>query len=136
MLEEVGKRPGGDPEGRFFISLVRRAWGDRHQMTIEFSAGDETPDKVLAVTGDWLREAAEGIAETVQAVRGGDLPRVKDAEAHVKALRAALQLFIEERGRVEKLRKQVAGAVGTGGLDFDVARDEIGRRLARLRDAG
>ncbi len=23
MLEEVSKRPGGDPAGRFFISLVR-----------------------------------------------------------------------------------------------------------------
>lgn len=135
MLEEVGKRPGGNPEGRFFMSLVRRAWGYRH-MTIKFTASDETPDEVLAVTGDWLREAAEGIAATVQAVRGGDLPRVRDAEAHVRALRAALQLFMDERTRVEKLRKQTAGAVGAGELDLDAARDEIGRRLAKLRDAG
>lgn len=108
--------------------------GVGQQMTISFKAGEDTPDMVLAVTGDWLREAAEGIAATVQAVRGGDLPQVKDAEAHVKALRAALQLFIEERNRVEKLRKQSAGAVGANGLDLDAARDEIGRRLARLRD--
>ena len=105
-------------------------------MTIKFSASDKTPDEVLAVTGDWLREAAEGIAATVQAVRGGDLPRVKDAEAHVRALRAALQLFMDERTRVEKLRKQTAGAIGAGGLDLDAARDEIGRRLARLREPG
>lgn len=105
--------------------------------TADFSASETAPDGVLAVTGDWLREAAEGIAATVQAVRGGDLPRVKEAEAHVKALRAALQLFMDERTRVEKLRKQVAGAAGGGcSLDFDAARDEIGRRLARLRDAG
>ncbi|MFT4151350.1 MAG: hypothetical protein QM656_14215 [Paracoccaceae bacterium] len=105
-------------------------------MTISFKAGEDTPDMVLAVTGDWLREAAEGIAATVQAVRGGDLPQVREAEAHVKALRSALQLFIEERNRVEKLRKQSAGAVGAGGLDLDAARDEIGRRLARLREGG
>lgn len=105
-------------------------------MTLKFSVGEGTPDAVLAVTQDWLREAAEGIAQTVLAVQRGELTKAQDASAHVKALRAALELFIDERNRVEKLRKQVAGAVGTSGLDFDAARDEIGRRLARLREAG
>ena len=105
-------------------------------MTINFSAGEQPSDAVLTVTEDWLREAAEGIAQTVLAVKRGEFAQVKEADSHVRALRAALQLFIDERNRVEKLRKQVAGAVGAAGLDFDAARDEIGRRLARIRDAG
>ena len=79
-------------------------------MTLKFSLGEGTPDAVLAVTQDWLREAAEGIAQTVLAVQRGELTKAQDASAHVKALRAALELFIDERNRVEKLRKQVAGA--------------------------
>jgi hypothetical protein len=105
-------------------------------MTLNFLIGEEAPDAVLAVAEDWIRQAAEDIARTVQAVRAGGFPEVKTAEKHVRDLRAALELFIDERNRVEKLRKQVAGAVGASGLDFDAARDEIGRRLARLRDAG
>ena len=105
-------------------------------MTRDIPEEDEATDAVLAVTGDWLREAAEGIAATVQAVRTGDLSRVKDAEAHVRALRAALQLFMEERTRVEKLRKQAAGSIAVSGLDLGAARAEIGRRLARLRATG
>ena len=105
-------------------------------MTRDIPEEGEAKDAVLAVTGDWLREAAEGIAATVQAVRAGDLSRVKDAEAHVRALRAALQLFMEERTRVEKLRKQAAGSIAVSGLDLGAARAEIGRRLARLRATG
>ncbi|MBE0555006.1 MAG: hypothetical protein IH625_15070 [Rhodobacteraceae bacterium] len=105
-------------------------------MTITFSVGENTPDAVLAVTADWLSEAAEVIALTVQAVKRGEFDHVKEARAQVANLRTALQLYIEERNKVEKLRKQAAGAVGAAGLDFDAARDEIGRRLARLRDAG
>ena len=105
-------------------------------MTRDIPEEGEATDAVLAVTGDWLREAAEGIAATVQAVRAGDLSRVKDAEAHVRALRAALQLFMEERTRVEKLRKQAAGSIAVSGLDLGAARAEIGRRLARLRATG
>jgi hypothetical protein len=45
-------------------------------------------------------------------------------------------MVMDERARVEKLRKQIAGVVGDHALDFDAARTEIGRRLACLRDAG
>ncbi|MBL9056305.1 MAG: hypothetical protein JNJ84_08510 [Rhodobacteraceae bacterium] len=105
-------------------------------MTINFSTGEEPPDAVLAETEGWLDEAAQSIALTLRAIRLGEFGQIKDAKAHVQNLRAALDLYIGERNRVEKLRKQVAGAVGASGLDFDAARDEIGRRLARLRDAG
>ncbi|WP_126975635.1 hypothetical protein [Frigidibacter oleivorans] len=105
-------------------------------MTLNITPGDDPPEAVLAVAEDWLLEAAQGIALTVQAVKRGEFPQIRDQEHQVKTLRAALQLYIDERNRVEKLRKQAAGAVGAAGLDFDAARAEIGRRLACLRDAG
>lgn len=105
-------------------------------MTIKFSAGDEPPTDMLAITEAWLREAAEKLAATVQAIKAGEFGQVKDSADCIKTLKAAVHLAIEEGNRVEKLRKQVAGAQGTGELDLHAARDEIGRRLARIRDAG
>ena len=105
-------------------------------MTSNFSSGDEPPVDMLATTEIWLREAAEALAGTVQSIKSGDFGKVKDAVDCIKGLKAAVHLAIEEGNRVEKLRKQVAGTVGAGEFDLDAARDEIGRRLARLRDAG
>ncbi|MDO5630452.1 MAG: permease [Paracoccus sp. (in: a-proteobacteria)] len=61
---------------------------------------------------------------------------LKNAVAAVRDVREASQLVMQERGKVDKLRKDIAGAVGGGALDLDAARDEIGRRLACLRRAG
>lgn len=105
-------------------------------MTINFSTGGKPPADMLAITEDWLREAAETLAITVQAIKAGEFGRIKDSTDCIKGLKVAVALAIEEGNRVEKLRKQVAGAQGTGEFDLDAARDEIGRRLARLRDAG
>jgi hypothetical protein len=105
-------------------------------MTIRFSEGEEPPVDLLAETEGLYREAAEELVRVVRGLRAGASPDAKGASQAVKDLRAALQMVMEERTRVEKLRRQVAGAVGAGTLDLDAARDEIGRRLARLRDAG
>lgn len=110
--------------------------GQPAKMTINFSSGDEPPVDMLAITEIWLREAAESLAVTVQSIKSGEFGKVKDAVDCIKGLKTAVHLAIEEGNRVEKLRKQVAGSVGTGEIDLDAARDEIGRRLARLRDAG
>jgi hypothetical protein len=45
-------------------------------------------------------------------------------------------MVFEERAKVAKLDKLEAGIAYDYALDLDAARDEIGRRLARLRDAG
>lgn len=69
-----------------------------------------------------LRDSgADGSGRTLQAVRD---------------LQAALAVLMDERVKIDRLRNQVAGVVGGRTLDLNAARDEIGRRLARLRDAG
>ncbi|WP_431300155.1 hypothetical protein [Tabrizicola sp. BL-A-41-H6] len=106
-------------------------------MTIRLSDGDAVPDDVLAVADDLYRMAAEELYRTIQAIRTGQMSEVKAAQTAVRDLRTTALQVLEERTKVDKLRKQIAGHVGAGGaLDFDAARAEIGRRLACLRDAG
>ena len=83
-----------------------------------------------------FRVTAEELVTAVNAIKRGKLDDAKAAASAVRDLKAAYFLVMDERGKVEKLRKQVAGHVGTGSLDLSAARDEIGRRLALLRDAG
>ena len=115
-------------------------------MTVNFQAGTDPPQKLgetaepgvnllAAVEGFWA-ESAQDLARAIAQTRRGKLDEAKLAVAAVKDLKAAFQLVMEERTRVEKLRKQATGTVGTGTLDLSAARDEIGRRLARLRNAG
>ncbi|PTV97149.1 hypothetical protein C8J27_101258 [Rhodobacter aestuarii] len=115
---------------------MRAAWGQANdQMNGEVTGGTDPPADLLAETEELYRAVAGELAVVMRGLRQGEKADVKAAVQSVKDLRAALQMVMEERGRVEKLRKQVAAAVPANGLDLAAARDEIGRRLACLRDA-
>ncbi|HEY0274544.1 MAG TPA: hypothetical protein VGC31_00525 [Paenirhodobacter sp.] len=105
-------------------------------MDEDFSGGENLPVDLLEETEALYREMAEELARALKGARRGEVKDAKAAVQAVKDMRSAFQLLMEERTRVEKLRKQVIGAVRGRALDFDTARVEIGRRLARLRDAG
>jgi hypothetical protein len=105
-------------------------------MTIKVSTGEGLPVDLLAVSEAQLRESAELLALTIQDLRAGKFGEVKTAQAAVRDLKQTFQMVMDERTRVDKLRKQVDGVVRGHTLDFEAARDEIGRRLACLRDAG
>ena len=81
----------------------------------------------------WMTERFLPDATTAEALLPGAAKM--DAQA-ARDLRDAFRILISARERVDKLRTQIAGIAGAHELDFDAARDEIGRRLARLRDAG
>jgi hypothetical protein len=96
-----------------------------------------TDEDVLAVAEAMYRDAAVELRRTIDAIRDGAFGEVKSAQTAIRDLRATASHVLEERGRIDKLRKHIAGQVGPGGaIDFDAARAEIGRRLACLRDAG
>lgn len=103
---------------------------------MKFSEGDAPSVDLMAVTEKHLLEAAHTLARTVEEIGAGAYADSKAAIVAVRDLKLAFQTVMEERGRVDKLRKQVIGAVGASPLDLHAARDEIGRRLALLRDAG
>jgi sugar (pentulose or hexulose) kinase len=99
-------------------------------------AEDGVPEDILLATEQMYRQSAEDLIAAMRALREGKTDEVKVAMQAVKDLRAAFQMVMDERTRVDKLRKQVAGVAGDCAFDFDAARDEIGRRLAQLRSAG
>lgn len=138
MLEEVSKRPGGDPAGRFFISFVRgQHEGCRDQMTVRFTGDVPRTEDVLGVTERLYEDAVIELERTMAAIKAGEFNEVKSAQEAIRSLRATAVAVLQERGKVDQLRKQIAGHVGAGGaLDLESARAEIGRRLACLRHAG
>ena len=100
------------------------------------SSEDGAPVDLLAATEDLYREAAEDLIRARRGLRQGKIDEAKAALQAVRRPEAGLHMVMDERARVEKLRKQVAGVVHGHALDFDAAAAEIGRRLACLRDAG
>ena len=119
---DMSFEPGGEPLAGPFV-----AGGNEGAL----GAGE-----AIDVAGEMFREVAEELHRLRIGLRGGSTKDVKDTARLVRDLRAATQLVLEERNRVDKLRKEVAGDVGAGRLDLAAARDEIGRRLACLRRAG
>lgn len=108
-------------------------------MGMEFLGGETAPEALLQASEDLYRDIAQELAQATQRLREGELGEIRAAVRAVKDLREAFQIVMDERTRVDKLRKQVAGGAAGGAaaeLDFAAARAEIGRRLACLRDAG
>ncbi|MBZ4024029.1 hypothetical protein CKO11_16390 [Rhodobacter sp. TJ_12] len=109
-------------------------------MTTGFTGGTDPPADLLAETEELYRAVAAELAAAMQRLRRvktqeGKTQEAKTAAQAAKDLRTAFQMVMEERVRVEKLRRQVAADVPASALDLDAARTEIGRRLACLRDA-
>ena len=106
-------------------------------MTVRFTGDGAEPDSVLGVTERLYEEAVIELERTMNALKAGEFNEVKAAQTAIRDLRATALAVLQERGKVDQLRKQIAGHVGAGGaLDLDEARAEIGRRLACLRNAG
>ncbi|WP_374432310.1 hypothetical protein [Tabrizicola sp.] len=106
-------------------------------MTVRFTGDGAEPESVLGVTERLYEEAVIELERTMNALKAGEFSEVKAAQAAIRDLRETAQHVLRERGKVDQLRKQIAGHVGAGGaLDLESARAEIGRRLACLRNAG
>ena len=89
-------------------------------------------DQAMGLLGAIVAE----INEAMDRLKQNQFDDLKDATRSYRDLRQALLMVFEERAKVAKLDKLEAGIAYDYALDLDAARDEIGRRLARLRDAG
>ncbi|MFG6081224.1 hypothetical protein ACEUZ9_001841 [Paracoccus litorisediminis] len=117
-------------------------------MTMNFDPGPGAPEgpyvpgvdlasdtDVLEIADGIFRSYAVDLHKLRLKIQAGETDELKESGRLVRDLRAAAHMVLEERGKVDKLRKDAAGNVGAGALDLAAARDEIGRRLARLRGA-
>jgi hypothetical protein len=105
-------------------------------MTMNFLFGDVPLTDLLAATEEIYRDAAVELARAVRAARVESTSDAKGAVQALRDMKLAFQMAMDERTKLEKLHKETSDLVGEQLLDLDAARDEIGRRLARLRDAG
>jgi hypothetical protein len=106
-------------------------------MTVRFTGDVPTPEDVLGSAERLYGMAVVELERTIDAINAGEFNEVKAAQTAIRELRATALTVLQERGKVDQLRKQIAGHIGAGGaLDLDEARAEIGRRLACLRNAG
>ncbi|MGO4907154.1 hypothetical protein ACEN2J_02345 [Pseudorhodobacter sp. W20_MBD10_FR17] len=105
-------------------------------MTTNFLRLEGQMAELLDATEEMFRDAGLGLARAVKAAKSGDANDAKAALQAARDLKAAFQLVMDERTKIEKLRRDTACVIGEEILDLDAARDEIGRRLARLRNAG
>lgn len=92
--------------------------------------------RALGTVGGLFNSCADKMQAMNDSLERGELDDLKDAVKLARDMRGATLVMIEERNRIEKLRRDVAGGCGgAGALDLDAAREEVGRRLACLRRA-
>jgi hypothetical protein len=90
------------------------------------------PDPTAAIEA-LLLETAEEVRRLLAQVKAGDFGKADALAREQVLLRRALASSIQERQKVENLRSDSETDVPYPALDLAAARDEIGRRLARLR---
>lgn len=125
----------GDPEGPFVAGSQAG-----HLAALKAEGAPVEEDEIAVAQWlfwDYVKDLRAHQAELAQAdPREIEPARLKKAVETARTVRDAISLLMQERNKVDKLRKDIAGGVGGGSLDLDAARDEVGRRLACLRRAG
>ena len=96
-------------------------------------AGDQ--EDILLIAENHFGRMLRRAEEIITLLEDEDSNVSKEAGPRLRELSKSVQTALEERAKLEKLKKQKAGIVHDYALDFDAARDEIGRRMARLRAA-
>jgi hypothetical protein len=119
-------------------------------MTITFTLTDGQQGNLLAEMEQLFEHSAIALAQAINQINAGNHDPAKAAAAASKELRSSLDTIMAERTKLEKYSKSGVGgreggprevgpresaSSGSGALELDAARDEIGRRLACLRGA-
>ena len=98
--------------------------------------GDGSSEEILLIAKSHFDRMLRRAEEIITTLDEENTEVSKAAAGCVRDLGKAMQTIFGERATLEKLRKHNAGIVHDYALDFDAARDEIGRRMDRLRSAG
>ncbi|PQO22352.1 hypothetical protein C2I36_13475 [Rhodobacteraceae bacterium WD3A24] len=102
--------------------------------------GADDPRDLVAAADSHFHDTAEVLTGLIDEIKAGSFGPAKELAQVLANLRRALDATFQERARLERYRQNDPTSAGAGAphpaLDLDAARDEIGRRLARLRAAG
>lgn len=80
-----------------------------------------------------FEHARQDLFDLIAEIKAGKTDRLKQLHPILSELRRGSWTVYDERKRAHENRKRDAGIVHDYALDFDKARDEIQRRLDRLR---
>lgn len=94
--------------------------------------GAPTSDR-LAVADYMLDNISKMLVERMKQIEAGEQIKATEASALTSELRKWAWVAIDERDRIAKRKRELDGEADGAVIDFDAARTQIGRRLARLR---
>ncbi len=107
--------------------------GRLQTMTLIKPIDGAVADDCVTAAEELFQEAIQAVADIKEKIRQDDAEALPDLKAAVPNATQATKLLLQEKGRVYELHKKQTGVVHDYAIDFDAARAEIGRRLARLR---
>ncbi len=104
-------------------------------MSLIKATEEDDPDIGVEIAERQLLDALVAVEEITQKIRRQELDALPALPKAAAEAGAATRQLLTERQRVYEQQKRKAGIVHDFAIDFDAARSEIGRRLARLRAA-
>jgi predicted Zn-dependent peptidase len=106
-------------------------------MTLITPEGDDgAAEEILRAAKEHFEETAREIEACRKRLRQGEEVSPSELQKLRAQLKAEARLYYEEAQRLARELRKQAGIAGQFALDFDAARQEVGRRMARLRAAG
>lgn len=96
---------------------------------------DAASEEYLKIADAFFLRVLKELDRQLSAAELADCETTPGLAKAVTEVRRAMQTVFEERKRLEQSGSNAFGGAGSGALDLAEARDEIGRRLACLRDA-
>ncbi|WP_166416368.1 hypothetical protein [Cochlodiniinecator piscidefendens] len=105
-------------------------------MTLIKPSGDYEPAiDMISVTAELYEFYVNELRDLIARLNAGEFEALAETKKIEVQLRAAMNSAVAERKRLDEEARKTAGVVHDYAIDFGSARDEIGRRLAKLRAA-
>lgn len=92
--------------------------------------------RVLEIANNHFNRALDELDKIILKMDVAEKAGAQNLAKAIQDMRKATQVLFEERAKVEQLRKKSTGVAYDYAIDLGAARDEVGRRLALLRQAG
>lgn len=141
MLETVCERPGGNPAAVFAFSGCLGPQGpNKRAETIMSDQNGPLTQGASAVKEHFddgvelLSAVRHTLADLLRAVRDGSPAALKEVVNKQSELESALKRVFDAEQKYNDWNAKHSGLAAPGEIDLDAVRDQIGCRLARIRE--